>query len=213
MSIVKLNNRGVRSATTFGSISALGEMRFIKKLTASSSATISFVDGTSDVVLDNTYKEYLFTFNNIHLSTSTEPDFLVNFSSDGGSNYNVTKTSTSFYARHAENDDFASLSYDTGSDLAQSTANQYIGLNAEGTDNDGSLSGFMHLYNPSSTTFVKHFIGTISYMQDYPAAWQQNFAGYCNTTSAIDAVRFYGEYSEGSSSTIDAGDICLYGIN
>ena len=58
MSIVKLNNRGVRSATTFGSISGLGEMRFIKKITASSSATISFVDGTSDVVLDNTYKEY-----------------------------------------------------------------------------------------------------------------------------------------------------------
>ena len=71
MSIVKLNNRGVRSATTFGSISGLGEMRFIKKITASSSATISFVDGTSDVVLDNTYKEYLFTFNNIHPQTNT----------------------------------------------------------------------------------------------------------------------------------------------
>ena len=189
-----------------------GSTTLIKTITASSDSTISFVDGSSSVVLDSTYKEYLFIFNNIHLSTSSEPDFLVNFSSDGGSNYNVTKTSTSFYARHAENGDFASLSYDTGSDLAQSTANQYIGLNAEGTDNDGSLSGFMHLYNPSGTTFVKHFSGRVSYMQDYPAAWHQLFAGYCNTTSAIDAVRFYGEYSEGSSSTIDAGTIQLIGI-
>ena len=65
MSIVKLNNRGVRSATTFGSITGLGSMTFIKKLTASSSATLSFVNGSSDVVLDSTYKEYLFTFNTI----------------------------------------------------------------------------------------------------------------------------------------------------
>ena len=69
MALVKLNNRGVRSATTFGSISALGEMTFIKKLTASSSATLSFVDGTSDVVLDNTYKEYMFIFKDIHAET------------------------------------------------------------------------------------------------------------------------------------------------
>ncbi len=89
MALVKLNNRGVRSATTFGSISALGEMRFIKKQTASASSTISFVDGTSDVVLDDTYKEYVFTFNNIHPSASN-PQFTFNASADSGSNYNVT---------------------------------------------------------------------------------------------------------------------------
>ena len=69
MSIIKLNNQGVKNATAFGSISSLGSMTFIKKLTASSSATLSFVDGTSSVVLDNTYKEYVFTFNNIHPAT------------------------------------------------------------------------------------------------------------------------------------------------
>ena len=93
MALVKLNNRGVRSATTFGSITGLGSMVFIKKQTASSSATISFVDGTSDVVLDDTYKEYLFTFNNMHPATSGV-DFQFNLSIDGGSNYNATKTST-----------------------------------------------------------------------------------------------------------------------
>ena len=92
MALVKLNNRGVRSATTFGSISALGEMRFIKKQTASSSATISFVDGTSDVVLDNTYKEYLFTFNNIH-PENDEVHLTVGFR-DGSTDYDATKTTT-----------------------------------------------------------------------------------------------------------------------
>ena len=99
MSIVKLNNRGVRSATTFGSISALGEMRFIKKLTASSSATISFVDGTSDVVLDNTYKEYLFTYNNIHPSAD-QPNFTFQGSTNSGSSYGINITSSVFNAYH-----------------------------------------------------------------------------------------------------------------
>ena len=85
MALVKLNNRGVRSATTFGSISALGEMRFIKKQTASASSTIDFVDGTSDVVLDDTYKEYLFTFKNIHPGTNNVK-FQFNLSADTGSN-------------------------------------------------------------------------------------------------------------------------------
>ena len=94
MSIVKLNNRGVRSVTAFGSLSS-GAMTFIKKLTASSSATLSFVDGSSDVVLDNTYKEYLFTFKNIHPATNNA-NFTFNMSIDSGSNYNVNKTTTFF---------------------------------------------------------------------------------------------------------------------
>ena len=69
MSIVKLNNNGVKNATDFGSITGLGQLLLIKKITASSSSTVSFVECSSDVVLDYTYKEYLFTFNNIHAST------------------------------------------------------------------------------------------------------------------------------------------------
>ena len=138
MSIVKLNNRGVRSATIFGSISALGEMRFIKKLTASSSATLSFVDGTSDVVLDNTYKEYLFTFNNIHPATDNVA-FQFNLSVDSGSNYNVTKTSTSFIAYHDENYGDTSLQYETSHVLSQSTSAERLCSVDFGNDNDQSL--------------------------------------------------------------------------
>ena len=205
MSIVKLNNRGVRSATTFGSISGLGEMRFIKKLTASSSATLSFVDGTSDVVLDDTYKEYLFTFNNIHPATDNA-SFSVNFSIDGGSNYNVTKTTTYFRAIHWENDTTA-FGYDTGGDLAQSTDFQNI-ITVIGADNDQSGTGYMHLFNPSSTTFVKHFIVNAQKAHYLDISVNEFYAGYGNTTSAVDAVQF-----KMSSGNIDAGDICLYGIN
>ena len=205
MSIVKLNNRGVRSATTFGSITGLGSMVFIKKQTASSSSTIDFVDGTSDVVLDDTYKEYLFTFNNIHPATDNA-SFSVNFSIDGGSNYNVTKTTTYFRAIHWENDTTA-FGYDTGGDLAQSTDFQNI-ITVIGADNDQSGTGYMHLINPSSTTFVKHFIVNAQKAHYLDISVNEFYAGYGNTTSAVDAVQF-----KMSSGNIDAGDICLYGIN
>jgi hypothetical protein len=206
MALVKLNNRGVRSATTFGSISGLGEMRFIKKQTASSSATISFVDGTSDVVLDNTYKEYLFTFKNIHPATDNA-EFQFNLSVDSGSNYNVTKTSTYFYAFQYESGSSTSLTYNTSGDLAQSTAFQDIAVNV-GSDNDQCTSGYLHLFNPSSTTFVKHWISKMSNAHGADIMINPHTAGYGNTTSAVDAIQF-----KMSTGNIDAGDICLYGIN
>ena len=204
MSIIKLNNNGVKNATAFGSISSLGSMTFIKKLTASSSSTLSFVDGASSVVLDNTYKEYLFTFNNIHPETN-ETQFQINMSIDSGSNYNVTKTTTFFRAYHAEDNSGAALTYYDG-DLAQSTDFQRLCLGI-GNANDASGSGYLHLFNPSSTTFVKHFIAQTS--ENYIGTYSlHNFcAGYCNTTSAIDAVQF-----KMNTGNIDAGDICLYGI-
>ena len=206
MSIVKLSNNGVKNATAIGSITGLGSMTFIKKLTASSSSTLSFVDGSDGVVLDDTYKEYYFTFNNLHPNSNTEPDIAMNFSTDGGSNYNVTKTTTSFYARHAENNDFASISYLTSLDLAQGTSKQFLAP-ALNTGNDSSLSGYMSLFNPSSTTFVKHFIsvGNSTHADDY---MQNHYhAGYCNVTAAIDAVQF--KFSSGNT---DSGTIKMYGI-
>ena len=205
MSIVKLNNRGVRSATAFGSISALGSMTFIKKLTASSSATLSFVDGASSVVLDNTYKEYMFTFNNMH-PASDAVNFVFNGSIDSGSNYNVTKTTTFFNAYHFENDSSAILTYNASQDLAQSTDFQIL-EDSVGNDNDQSCAGYLHLFNPSSTTFVKHFISSNHRSFSGDASSENHVAGYFNTTSAIDAVQF-----KMSSGNIDAGDICLYGI-
>ena len=206
MSIVKLNNRGVRSATAFGSISALGEMRFIKKLTASSSATLSFVDGTSDVVLDNTYKEYLFTFKDIHPATD-DVHLSFNASIDSGTNYNVTKTTTNFRANHDEGGSASDLSYRTGGDIAQGTGFQNIAAEV-GNDNDQCAVGTLHLFNPSSTTFVKHFISRCNIYNASNYNRDDYVAGYFNTTSAVDAVQF-----KMSSGNIDAGDICLYGIN
>ena len=206
MSIIKLNNNGVKNATAFGSITGLGSMVFIKKLTASSSATLSFVDGASSVVLDNTYKEYLFTFNNIHPATD-DVGFMFNLSTDGGSNYNVTKTTTYFNAFHNESDSLTSLQYSGSYDLAQSTGNQYLANDSVGNDNDQCASGFLHLFNPSSTTFVKHFIARVNHTHENQFTVDQNIAGYANTTSAVDGVRFSME-----SGNIDSGDICLYGI-
>ena len=183
-----------------------GSMIFIKKLTASSDSDLSFVDGASSVVFDNTYKEYLFTFKDIH--PSGDADYLsVNFSIDAGSNYNVTKTSTAFRAYHTEDDSAASVDYLTAYDLAQGTGKQYL-TGSLGNDNDQCASGYLHLFNPSSTTFVKHYIYRGD--QSFNANGNIDFfvAGYGNTTSAIDAVQF-----SMSSGTIDAGDICLYGIN
>jgi len=204
MSIVTLNDRGVRSVTTFGSLNT-GSMIFIKKLTASSSGDLSFVDGASSVVLDSTYKEYIFTFNNIHPATDgAEFQFQANVS--GGSGFNETITSTHFNAYHEENGDSPTLSYMTGFDQAQGTSFSTLSRDI-GYDNDQSTSGTLHLFNPSSTTFVKHFISTFNFSGNNDFTGNSFHAGYFNTTSAIDEIQF-----KMSSGNIDAGDICLYGI-
>ena len=204
MSIIKLNNNGVKNATAFGSITGLGSMVFIKKLTASSSATLSFVDGSSSVVLDNTYKEYLFTFNNLHSSATGQFGFQGNAA--GGSGFNETMTTTNFRAIHSESGSDAELSYVAGEDQAQGTGLTLI-AQSQDTDNDSSLSGYLHLFNPSSTTFVKHFISRVTNMKSGDYVGQTFAAGYFNTTSAIDEIEY--KYNSGN---IDAGDICLYGI-
>ena len=201
MALVKLNNRGVRNVSTFGSVTP-GSMTFIKKLTASSSATLSFVDGTSDVVLDDTYKEYLFTFKNIHPSEQSSMSF--NFR-DGSTDYDATKTTTFFHAYHNEGDSYAAIAYSGGYDIAQGTGFQKQGDDID-TENDANSCGYLHLFNPSSTTFVKHFMARIS-VQAQTQATDVYIGGYCNVTAAIDAVQFKMD-----SGNIDAGDICLYGI-
>ena len=177
----------------------------IKNIDASSSGTVDFVNGSSSVVLDNTYKTYLFRIINVHPSTNSG-GFAVNFSIDTGSNYNVTKTTTSFVAQHAEANNVAELAYGSGYDLAQSTSDQEITQNIYATD-DNSGCGNLYLFNPSSTTFVKHFISETGSMFANARAWHNFVAGYCNTTSAIDAVRF--KFDTGN---IDSGRIALYGI-
>jgi hypothetical protein len=194
------------SANGFETGSAGGAMNTIKKLTASSSSTLSFVDGSSDVVLDNTYKEYIFVFNNMHPATDGA-NFTFQGSTDSGSNYNTTMTTTYFTAFHNEAGNDQSLTYETGRDLAQSTSFKTL-INEVGNDNDQCCSGFLHLFNPSSTTFVKHFICNINSYFNANYTMNAFTAGYFNTTSAIDALQF-----KMSSGNIDSGTITLYGIN
>jgi len=183
-----------------------GSMTLIKTLTASSSSTLSFVDGSDSVVLDNTYPVYLFKIINIH-PADNGANLLFNMSTDSGSNYNVTKTSTAFAAYNKEDDSGTSFAYNTGNDLAQSTSGQRILFGGLDNANDGSGCAELYLFNPSSTTFVKHYMGTAVKNSYHPYAWNTFVAGYGNTTSAVDAVQFSLD-----GGNIDAGTIKLYGI-
>ena len=195
-----------------GAFSAsLGAMTLIKTITASSSSTVSFVHGSSSVVLDNTYPIYLIKVINAHRSsTGNEQTFTFNLSADTGSNYNVAKTTTLFDAYERENDGSKGFNYIASQDLAQGTGFQNLTPEVElGQDNDASSSGELFLFNPSSTTYVKHFMWTGNHMSYYSTPWSINsyVAGYGNTTSAVDAIQF-----KMTSGNIDAGTFKLYGI-
>tara|TARA_Y100000401_G_scaffold115909_1_gene120502 strand:+ start:581 stop:1231 length:651 start_codon:yes stop_codon:yes gene_type:complete len=180
-----------------------GAMTFIKKLTASSSSSLTFTHGSSDVVLDSTYKEYLFVYQDIHPSTDG-PNFQIQFNAGGSA---ATKTTTSFYAYHNEGDTGTQLTYQASYDIAQGTGAQAIGTDV--TDqNDSSAVGYVHLFNPSSTTFVKHFLAAGTHMHDNIAVLNDYVSGYCNTTTAVTEVVFSMQ-----SGTIVSGTISLYGIN
>jgi len=188
-----------------GVVNAGGSLKFISKATASSSASIEFTSG-----IDSTYKEYVFYFVNIHPATDST-QFLFQGNAIGESGYNETITSTCFEAEHYENDFYTGLNYLANGDQAQGTAFQRLS-DSISNDNDHGLAGYLHLFNPSSTTFVKHFI--TSTQATYPSSsqgdfsMQYNVAGYFNTTLAIDEIQF-----KMSSGNIDAGEILLFGVN
>ena len=203
MSIVTYNNRSIRNISAIpGAAKALTH---IKTLTASSSSTLSFVDGSDDVVLDSTYPIYVFKFINIHPATDAR-HFTFQGNAAGGSGYNETITSTTFEARHDEGDSGTSLGYESDRDQAQGTSAQII-VQGIGSDNDQSGSGELFLFNPSSTTFVKHFMAKGQCSTDDNKSHILYTAGYFNTTSAIDEIQFAM-----SGGNIDAGTIKLYGI-
>jgi hypothetical protein len=202
MSIVTYNNRSIANISAVpGAAKALTH---IKTVTASSDSAVTFVNGTSDVVLDSTYPIYLFKFINIHPATNGV-FFTVGFR-DGSTDYDATKTTTYFRAYHDEADSATALEYTAGSDLAQGTGFQYLSDDL-GNGNDESCSGELFLFNPSSTTFVKHFMSNSNTYHQSDYSVDVKVAGYCNVTAAIDAVQF-----KMSSGNIDAGTIKLYGI-
>jgi hypothetical protein len=172
----------------------------ISSQTASASASISFTTG-----IDSTYKAYKFVFVNIHPSSAST--FQFNLSTDSGSNYNVTKTTTAIRAFHTESGSASGLAYETGIDLAQSTSFQDLATDASGTNNDSGISGTLHIFNPASTTYVKHFMSNSNSVKSDNEGKNIYITGYGNTTSAINAVQF-----KFASGNIDDGKIYLYGI-
>ena len=200
MSINVCNDRSMASITSLPSGVSGSSLVLLSTQTASSSSTISFTSG-----IDSTYKEYIFKYTDIH-PASDNVDFQFNMSTDTGSNYNVTKTTTGFQAYLNEGDSANGLAYESGRDLAQSTDFQGV-LIGVGNEADQCCAGQLHLFNPSSTTFVKHFISRGNNYRADTESQQSYFAGYGNTTSAVDAIQF-----KMSSGNIDAGTIKLYGV-
>jgi len=205
MSIVTYNNRSIANISAIPG--AAKSLTHIKTITASNASTTSFVNGSSDVVFDNTYPIYLVKLINIHNDTS-DKYLQFNFSADTGSNYNVTKTSTAFNSAHKEDGSYSVLQYETSVDLAQATGAQRLTAGQHNAADTGH-SGTIYIFNPSSTTFVKHFMSDIS-TTGYDGSNEYNYhtfiAGYCNTTSAVDAFQF-----SINSGTHD-GTFKLYGL-
>ena len=189
------------SANGLETADAGGSLVKIASTTASSSSSISFTSG-----IDSTYKEYIFFFNNIHPGTANQ-DFTFNLSADSGSNYNVTKTTTYFRSVHDEADSYTNLGYETGRDVAQGTGFQSLSSGVDAAS-DGSVSGYLHLFDPSNTTFVKHYMSVVNAMIHTAYSMNDYSAGYGNTTSAIDAIQF-----KFASGNIDSGTITMYGIS
>ena len=207
MALVKYNNNSLSSVTSAAGFPA-GAMTLIKTITADSASTVSFINGSSDVVFDSTYPIYFIKIINAHVDTD-DRHLTFNFTSDG-TNFNVTKTTTNFRAVHQENGSNGAVAYRTNADLAQSTGEQALteSLLGGSSNADGSSFAELILFNPSDTTFVKHFLTRSAGMMAGQGAESVFVGGYCNTTSAITGIRF----SASLSATID-GTFKLYGIN
>jgi len=177
------------------------DLKFISKATASASLSVDITSG-----IDSTYKEYIFMFNNIHPSND-DITFHFQANASGGSGFNETITSTQFRATHGEDGSSASLDYLTGADQAQGTSYQLL-AGSVGSDNDQGVSGYLHIFNPADTTFVKHFFGAFQSIAHSNRCNYQQVAGYFNTTSALDEFSF-----KFSSGTVDSGDIILFGVS
>jgi hypothetical protein len=180
-----------------------GSLNLISTSTISSStAAIEITSG-----LDSTYKEYIFKFYNLH-PVSDGASFQFQASTDGGSSYGVNKVSTFFEATHGEDASQANLAYNTTFDRGANSTD-YITINSEiGSDNDQSGITMLHLFDPSNTTFVKHYIARACHSSNADYARDQFISGYFNTTSAIDALKF-----EMRTGNIETAVLKMYGVS
>ena len=200
MALKAANDKSMSNITALPSGVSAKSLILLATETASSSATISF---TSNI--DSTYKEYIFKFIDIHPATDQKN---LTFQVDTGTNtnYNQTITSSSFYLYHNEGDTTTSLQYITGYDQAQGTGFQILS-ESTGNANDECVCGTLHLFDPSNTTFVKHFMSRTQAAEGTGYSGDTYVAGYINTTTAITRVQF-----KMASGNIDAGTIKMYGV-
>ena len=180
----------------------MGIPTLITALTATNDTSLSFVDGASSVVLDSTYDEYMFVFTDIGPATDNVY-FTFQGSIDGGSNYNVTMTTTNFRSGHTEGDE-TDFAYDAGGDTAQGTGFLRLSVDSDNAA-DGSGAGILHLFSPSNTTYVKHFYSTVTYSQS-TGVEDRYCGGYFNNADNIDAVSF-----KMNTGNFD-GTIKMYGV-
>ena len=177
-------------------------MTLITTNTSSDAASSSFTTG-----IDSTYKLYIFKFYDVNPATDAAAfQFQVNATDDPGGDYDTSLiTSSYFRAKHNEDGSGAELAYSTGNDLAQSASFQNL-YHSLGNGSDESCAGVMHLFNPSSTTYVKHFYSRMAGYFEGNDAGQTFAAGYINDTTAIDDIQF-----KMSSGNMDAV-IKMYGV-
>jgi len=201
MAIKVANNNSLSAITSLPAAVSGGAMTLISTQTASSSSTISFTSG-----IDDTYDEYVFRFYDIHPSTDVKS---LSFQADTGTNtsYNQAITSTVFFSQHAEDNSSTALSYSTGRDLANATTFQTLSIDA-GNANDESVAGYLHIFNPSSSVFVKHFIAVSNSPTNGTHSANMFTAGYWNTTTPLTRFQFKMDGGD-----IDSGVIKLYGIS
>ena len=207
MALVKYNNNSISDITAAASLPS-GVMTHIKTQTTTGASDIQFINGTSDVVFDSTYPIYVLKF--INCDTTTHQNVYINFTDDTSSHsFDLNMTTTAFVAEHSENDSsVARLDYSESYDVANGTNAYIFNINKGGmsSGSDSSASGEIYFFNPSSTTFVKHFMLRINSMSEYPGSTDQYVAGYVNTTAAVTGFKFHGV---GGNMT---GTYKLYGI-
>lgn len=208
-SLVKHNNNSISALTSAGQL-AQGKMTLIKTQTVTSgTSSVEFLHGSSDVVFDNTYPIYRFTYISVH--GANEQELCIDFSDSAGSDYDLLHQTTFFRSAHNDSGSDGNLTYVSSRDLANSGAKPFLTVPI-GTENDNSGSGELFVFNPSSTTFVTHFLSTANiYVGDGSTAgsYSQNsfVGGFVNTTSAVTGMKFQMD-----SGNIDAGIFKMYGI-
>jgi len=173
----------------------------------SGESTLSFTSG-----MDSSYNEYQFYFVNMHPQTNGKNwEFQVNAITSADppvqrTSFAETITSTVFRSYLSESGSYGNIEYRDAQDQGNGTAHQQMS-DWTGNNDDSGLSGMLTLYDPSSATYVKHFVSRTVDQYDATSLSTWDVAGYINTPDAINQISFRFE-----AGNIDYGTIYMYGV-